>query len=143
MPSRDAVFLDTNGWIALLNADDQFHAQAAKQLRDFEAASRLLITTDWVLAETGNGLARVPARATFVRAAETFLASRNSRLVRVDAELFRDALAMYGRVGDKSWGLVDCASFIVMSREHIEDALTTDRHFVQAGFRCLLVAPTI
>ena len=39
MPSRDAVFLDTNGWIALLNADDQFHAQAAKHLRDFEAAA--------------------------------------------------------------------------------------------------------
>ncbi|MEI8371935.1 MAG: PIN domain-containing protein [Planctomycetota bacterium] len=142
MPSHDAVFLDTNGWIALLNADDQFHAQAAKYLRDFEVARRTLITTDWVLAETGNGLARVPPRAKFVRAVETFLASHSSRLVRVDAQLFRDALAMYGRAADKSWGLVDCASFIVMGREQVMDALTTDRHFTQAGFRCLLVAPT-
>jgi predicted nucleic acid-binding protein len=138
----DAVFLDTNGWIALLNADDQFHAQAAKHLRDFEAARRPLITTDWVLAETGNGLARLPPRAKFVRAVETFLASPSSRLVRVDADLFRDALAMYGRTADKPWGLVDCASFVVMGREHIEDALTTDRHFTQAGFRCLLLAST-
>ena len=91
-----------------------------------------------MLAETGNGLARVPPRTKFVRAVETFLASPSSRLVRVDAELFRDALAMYGRTDDKSWGLVDCASFVVMGREHIEDALTTDRHFSQAGFRCLL-----
>jgi len=85
--SGDAVFFDTNGWIALLNADDHFHAQAAKHLRDFEAARRPLITTDWVLAETGNGLARVPPRTKFVLAVETFLASPNSRLVRVDAAL--------------------------------------------------------
>ena len=142
MPSRNAVFLDTNGWIALLNADDQFHAQAAKHLRDCEVAHRPLITTDWVLAETGNGLARVPPRTKVVRAVEIFLASPSSRLVRVDGELFRDALAMYGRTDDKSWGLVDCASFVVMGRERIEDALTTDRHFGQAGFRCLLLTST-
>jgi predicted nucleic acid-binding protein len=138
MPS-EAVFLDTNGWIAPLNADDHFHSQAAEQLRAFEADRRPLVTTDWVLAETGNGLARVPPRVTFARAVKTFLASPNSRLVRVDTDLFRDALAMYDRAADKSWGLVDCASFIVMGREHIVDALTTDRHFSQAGFRCLLL----
>jgi uncharacterized protein len=138
MSSRD-VFLDTSGWIALLNVDDQFHGRAEERLGEFEQAQRSLVTTDWVLAETGNSLARnTMARKSFARAVETFLASPSGRLPDVDAGVFREALAMYDRTADKSWGLVDCASFIVMSRERIEDALTADRHFEQAGFRCLL-----
>jgi predicted nucleic acid-binding protein len=74
----------------------------------------------------------------FVPAVETFLGSSSGRLLRIDAELFQQALGMYARTADKTWGLVDCASFVIMGREDIEDALTTDQHFSQAGFRCLL-----
>ena len=40
---------------------------------------------------------------------------------------------------DKSWTLVDCISFVVMQERGITEALTADRHFVQAGFRALLL----
>lgn len=39
---------------------------------------------------------------------------------------------------DKDWSLIDCMSFVVMEDMAIEEALTTDRHFEQAGFRALL-----
>ena len=54
MPDIRAVFVDTSGWIAVLNADDQLHASAIKSLQQVGATRRPLITTDWVLAETGN-----------------------------------------------------------------------------------------
>jgi predicted nucleic acid-binding protein len=38
---------------------------------------------------------------------------------------------------DKDWSLVDCISFVVMKQRRLKDALTTDRHFEQAGFRAL------
>ncbi len=138
MPSDNVVFIDTSGWIAILNADDQFHAQAVERLRQFGSAGYPLITTDWVLAETGNGLARVAARSQFVRAVKRFMQSASGRLIRVDEELFQRSLELYAQVTDKTWGLVDCASFIVMRDENMLDALSTDRHFQQAGFRCLL-----
>ena len=138
MVNREAVFIDTSGWIAILNADDAFHAEAVERLREFETARRQLFTTDWVLAGTGNGLARVAARKRFAPAVDTFLKSPNGRLVRIDAKLFQDALALYRRSDDKTWGFVDCASFVVMGRENIGDSLTTDQHFAQAGFRRLL-----
>jgi predicted nucleic acid-binding protein len=53
-------------------------------------------------------------------------------------DLLRRALAMYNDYADKTSGLVDCASFIVMKDEGIDAAFTNDRHFKQAGFRCLL-----
>jgi len=141
MPESDAVLVDTSGWIALLNADDQLHAQATACLKALASAGRPLVTTEWILAETGNGLARVAARDRFVRAVELFLRSSSGRLLRIDPDTFDRALKLYGQVVDKTWGFVDCASFVVMQDAGIRDALTADRHFAQAGFHCLLAGP--
>jgi len=138
MLNPSGVFLDTSGWIALLDDDDELHAQAAACLDDIGAARRIVLTTDWVVAETGNSLARVRARSRFAGAVERFLASPKGRLIRVDRDLFQEALDLYDHAADKSWGLIDCASFAVMRHENILDALTYDRHFQQAGFQPLL-----
>jgi uncharacterized protein len=138
MPNRNAVFIDTSGWVAVLNTDDGLYELACRQLADMGRDRRPLITTDWVLAETGNCLARSTNRSSFSAAVRRFSESSHCQLVRVDAALFDRALNMYANVGDKSWGLVDCASFVVMQDRSLLDAFTSDRHFVQAGFRCLL-----
>lgn len=44
------------------------------------------------------------------------------------------------QMDDKQWGLVDCISFVVMRERGIDEALTADHHFVQAGFRALFSA---
>jgi len=139
---NDAVFLDTSGLIALLNADDWLHEAAGIVLREFGASGRRLIITDWVVAETGNGLARLPIRRAFIQAVSLLLESPRTALIRIDEELFGRALAAYSAASDKAWGLVDCASFEVMRQHGVRDALTSDRHFKQAGFNCLLSSGT-
>ncbi|PYP86948.1 MAG: hypothetical protein DMF61_12200 [Blastocatellia bacterium AA13] len=57
------------------------------------------------------------------------------------AELFLDsayAIALSSPKDDKEWGITDCISFVVMRERRLTKALTTDRHFQQAGFRTLL-----
>ncbi len=49
-----------------------------------------------------------------------------------------DDYHLYCQRNDKNWGIVDCISFIVMEEGRITEALTTDIHFQQAGFRALL-----
>jgi predicted nucleic acid-binding protein len=39
---------------------------------------------------------------------------------------------------DKSYSLCDAVSFVLMRQRGLHDALTTDRHFEQEGFRRLL-----
>jgi uncharacterized protein len=138
MLSRDAVFVDTSGWVAVLNSDDSLHEQACASLLELGNSRRSLVTTDWVLAETGNGLARTAARSRLAAATKRFLASPDCLLVWIDDGLFERSLALYSQVDDKSWGLVDCASIAVMQDKGIVEAFTSDRHFSQAGFRCLL-----
>lgn len=137
MPNR-AVFLDTNGWLALLNASDTLHKPAVALWEELVGQGATLVVTDWVLAETGNGLARTPARRQLGRAADLFRSSSRSRFLFVSPEYLEKALDLYGRREDKDWGLVDCASFAVMQDLGITEAFTDDRHFQQAGFRRLL-----
>jgi predicted nucleic acid-binding protein len=51
---------------------------------------------------------------------------------------YERGLNLYGSRNDKGWSLTDCISFAVMQALHLEDALTGDHHFAQAGYNPLL-----
>ena len=48
-------------------------------------------------------------------------------------------MTLFEARADKEWSLTDCISFVVMTEQRIADALTTDHHFIQAGFNALLL----
>ena len=60
-------------------------------------------------------------------------------VVNVDTPLLTRALQLYRDRSDKAWGLTDCISFVVMQEQGLMDAVTADEHFLQAGYRALLV----
>jgi uncharacterized protein len=137
MPDR-SVFLDTGGWIALLNASDSLHPTARLLWTSLIQQGRSIVVTNWIAAETGNGLARLATRRRFPPAVELLRSSPRSEWVEITDDLFQRALHLYEARKDKEWGLVDCASFVVMEERGIQEAFTNDRHFRQAGFRTLL-----
>jgi predicted nucleic acid-binding protein len=67
-------------------------------------------------------------------------ATLNINVITVDSSLFHKALDFYSSRHDKSWGLTDCISFVVMQEYHLTEALTNDRHFNQVGFNALLLS---
>jgi predicted nucleic acid-binding protein len=52
--------------------------------------------------------------------------------------LFDRGLELYEQRPDKKWSLTDCISFVVMKDEGLQEALTGDEHFQQAGFAASL-----
>lgn len=138
MMAAEAVFLDTGGWIALLNRSDDYHERAAETWERVLRDRLPIVLTDWIIAETGNGLARTAARDSFAIAVRRLTMSPRVELVRVGDELRERALGLYDAHADKQWGLIDCASFIAMRDRSAKSALTADRHFTQAGFEVLL-----
>ena len=133
MSSR--VFVDTLFVIALINKRDQHHERAAELADQLEGEP--LLVTDAVLLEIGNALAR-NFRQEAVEVIEEFFASEEVEIVRLDPDLFERAFDTYKGHQDKEWGLVDCASFVVMKEANVSAALTFDQHFVQAGFKALM-----
>lgn len=87
--------------------------------------------------EIGNALAR-NFKAQSVEIIEYFITSDEIRVVSLSSDLFRRAFELYRSHADKSWGLVDCISFIVMKDLKLTQSLTADKDFEQAGFEVLI-----
>lgn len=129
------AFVDTSFVVALVNRNDQHHNRAAELSAVFE--DRPLVTTDAVLLEVGNALAK-RFKAQAVGIIGHFLTSGEVRVVHLDAALFGKAYSLDESYADKEWGMVDCVSFVVMREAGVTDALTSDKHFGQAGFNVLM-----
>lgn len=129
------TFTDTMFVLSLINVRDQYHYQATVLADQLDGTS--LLTTDAVLLEIGNALARAYKHEA-VTIIEGFLSSDDVEVVRLTPELFEHAWTLYKQHQDKTWGLVDCLSFLVMRERGMYSALTFDQHFVQAGFRALM-----
>jgi uncharacterized protein len=94
--------------------------------------------TEYILVELGNGLSRSKYRSRYVPLVDHLLTEAETVFVPASASLFRHGLQLYAARPDKAWSMVDCLSFVVMKQRRLRDALTTDDHFNQAGFRALL-----
>lgn len=129
------VFADTFYFFALLNRNESRHAQAQRFASSFQG---YVVTTQWVLTELADGLARSPRRAAFSVLHQELLADSRIRIEPCSDALFSTGLKLYIERPDKDWSLTDCISFVVMQREGIVEALTGDHHFEQAGFTALL-----
>jgi uncharacterized protein len=133
------LFLDTSYAIALASPPDQYHARAVALAQQVEAQQRGLLTTRAVMLEIGNALARSRYRTNAVRLLQAMEHDPAVEIVPLSEELYARAVRMYRERPDKEWGLTDCVSFVVMQERRLTEALTTDDHFRQAGFRPLLL----
>ena len=133
-------FLDTAYVLALLNPNDIYHKQAKVLLPLIRTAQEVWIT-EAILVEIGNALAR-SNRSLAVAFINSCYITPNVKVVLVDSALLKRAIDFYQAREDKEWGLTDCTSFTVMEDNGLTQALTTDEHFLQAGFQTLLKEET-
>lgn len=132
------IFLDTAYAIALSSVKDMYHEKAIQLANQLKKENNTLITTRAVLLEIGNALAKLRYRAAAVQLLDAIETDPTIGIVPLTEPLFTQAVELYRNRMDKEWGLVDCLSFIVMQERQIDEALTTDLHFEQAGFQVLL-----
>jgi predicted nucleic acid-binding protein len=96
---------------------------------------RRLISTNYVITELVPLFSRFRfSRSALVAAVNAIRANPHVLLVHVDEATDAEAWGLLEARLDKSWSLVDATSFVVMRRFGIDEALTTEHHFAQAGF---------
>jgi uncharacterized protein len=130
-----AVFADTFHFLALLNSTDATHARAIEASC---VAGREFVTTEFVLLELADALARPHDRAEFFAVRDAIINDASFHIVPASTELLARGIQFYRERPDKDWSLTDCISFVVMTEKGLSEALTGDRHFEQAGFKPLL-----
>jgi predicted nucleic acid-binding protein len=128
------VFADTFYYLALVNPKDAGHAKAVAFAR---TSTRPMVTTDWVVTEIADALCDAANRPLFAKLLR-MLQTGSTTIIRSDSALMDRGLALYAARPDKDWPLTDCISFVVMNEQNLTEALTGDKHFVQAGFVALL-----
>lgn len=132
------VFLDTSYAVALSTPKDNHHRQALELAEHLERRGTRIVTTRAVLLEIGNSLARKQHRALGVALLDSLEADPRVEIVPLSEDLYRKGFELFGQRRDKEWSLVDCTSFVVMQDRRLQESLTTDEHFDQAGFRALM-----
>jgi hypothetical protein len=114
------------------------HEVAANRYLALIHARRPILLSDWIIAETGNGLARTTARNSLRDAVTLLVADPRTNLVIVDESRMQQALELYAQRSDKTWGLVDCSTMLMMEEFGSTEVFTSDFHFEQAGFTAML-----
>jgi predicted nucleic acid-binding protein len=130
-----AVFADTFFYLAFVSEEDEAHEVAIRVARKNRSP---VVTTTWVLAEVGDALAAPGQREVFLWLLADLRSDKHVTIVPPTQEQFDAGVELFSRRMDKEWSLTDCISFVVMNGRGIQDALTGDRHFGQAGFNLLL-----
>lgn len=127
-------FLDTSYLLALELLDDQNHAVAIEHWRSLGKENFKITTTSYVFDEVITFLNSRQLHTKAVELGNRLLNSSIVTLIMVDEFLFVEAWQYFIKHNDKSYSLTDCVSFVVMSQQNINSALTFDHHFRQAGF---------
>ncbi len=135
----DEVFADTCGWANAFVKTERYHAEAASLITEWQRQNRLVVTTNYVLSELIALFSRFHiGRSTVLNYIENIQSSEWVEIVHIDESLDKEAWELLANRLDKEWSLVDAASIVIMQERNINEALTADHHFEQAGLVRLL-----
>lgn len=132
-----SVFVDTSALIALGNRRDRFHESALRLFDEYEL-KRHFVTTTAVILELLNTFSAVKYKQIAGRLIDMIYESENWTVITVAQRLMKEGIAMFKKMKDKDWSLVDCLSMIIAEKRGINEIFTNDHHFEQADFKILL-----
>jgi uncharacterized protein len=132
------VFGDTSFFFALVAKRDPAHRPAVIAYEKLLRAGARVVTTDYVVDETLTlTKARIDA-PTSLSILDRMERSESVDLEMLTSERFLLSKHYFRKHSDHGYSFTDCASFVIMDELKVRAALTTDRHFKEAGFEVLL-----
>lgn len=128
------TFLDNSFLLALVHRDHPLHERALAWQRVIRGE---FLTTEYVLVQLIDTLADEARRDLALEIAWLLRADPGVGVLPASTTLMEEGLAVLEEQ-PHDWTLTECISFAAMRHAGIQDVLTTNRHFEQAGFRSLL-----
>ncbi|HET6628248.1 MAG TPA: PIN domain-containing protein [Woeseiaceae bacterium] len=132
------VFVDTSGLYALVDKNDAHHEKARTAVEELARAGRKLVLTDYVIDEAATLAKARSGRRVAMRVLDLPEQSEGIRIEWIGSSRFEEAKTFFRKHADHGYSFTDCSSFVVMFELELIEALTTDKHFAEAGFEVLL-----
>lgn len=126
------VFVDTSGFLSVLDAADQFHARAQKAWESLLVPDVRLFTNNYVLVETLAIVQRKLGMGTVRVFEEDVLPVVG--IDWVDEAAHKAGMSALLAASRRKLSLVDCASFETMRKLGLRTAFSFDRRFKEQGF---------
>lgn len=133
--NREEVFVDTSGFKALLDKEDELHKDAVSIWDGLKKQKVILLTTNYILDETFT-LLRAKCGLALVLEFRDHLV-KSAAVLKIERVTSKDE-AMAWEWFTKDWSklsFTDCVSFSVMKRLNIKRVVSFDIHFKKAGFK--------
>jgi predicted nucleic acid-binding protein len=130
-----SIFIDTSGFIAVLDMDDANHTATAEIWQNILTSTETLVTTNYVLVET-SALVQNRLGMAAVKVFQEDIAPV-LQIEWIDNTVHHAAVGIMLAAERKKLSLVDCVSFETMRLLGVTTAFTLDRHFKEQGFICL------
>jgi predicted nucleic acid-binding protein len=132
------VFVDSSGLYALADRQDPARAAVERCIAKLAKSGIELVLTDYIVDESCTLAKARGGGYGALRLLQIMDRSIAFRLLWIGEERFEAAKLFFRKHADHGYSFTDCTSFVLMRELRIKDVLTTDRHFVEAGFRSLL-----
>jgi hypothetical protein len=137
--AKPEVFVDTSGLYALVEKNDAHHRAARRVVEKLLHGGRKLVLTDYIIDETTTLANACSGKHVAMRVLGLVEQSEGIRIEWVGSLRFEATTTFFRKHTDHGYSFTDCTSFIVMNELELTQAMTTDKHFPQAGFEALLL----
>jgi predicted nucleic acid-binding protein len=129
------IFVDTSGILAVMNADDRFHAAGIAIWRHWADDRPRLVTSNYVVLESVALLQRRMGMEAVRSFHQDILPLVQMKWV--TAEIHHASIVALFAANRRHLSLVDCSSFEVMRSLNVRQVFAFDPHFAEQGFTCL------
>jgi predicted nucleic acid-binding protein len=127
------VFVDTSAWVALMRKKDADHARAAKFWKEITKSGSLLITSEFVLAETYTLMTSRKISVDQIESLSRLVDDCSSegilRVEKASESTFRKARAVFMKHLDQRVSYVDCLSYLLARDKAADCIFSFDEHF--------------
>lgn len=126
------IFIDTPAFLAVLNANDQFHTAAKEKWEAMLASNSILFSSNYILLETSS-LLQHRFGLESVRLFESHILPI-LEITWVDEAVHERGISALLVANRRNLSLVDCTSFEVVRLIGLDTAFTFDSQFSEQGF---------
>jgi len=126
------ILIDTAAFLAVLNANDQFHPAAKQSWNEMLASDSTLISSNYIILET-TALLQHRFGIEAVRLFETDVLPI-IEIIWIEEIVHKQGISALLAANRRDLSLVDCTSFEIMRHIGLDTVFTFDPHYREQGF---------